>query len=385
MSNNCNANPGKSFESRCIDDARFFLVIVMVLCHSFSLSVFTGLQVDGYPSVSNSIKDWIYSFFGDSIIAVFFFISGYLFFLCKEWNRKVYTHKLKNRVHTLLIPYLLWNAIGICLVIFKSLPIFSTFLSYSGTGIDLSVKNLLSCFWMYDGQLSAPPAGTENLSEFVSQQPFPINTALWFVRDLMIVVIFTPLLHFLIKRLRLYFLALLGIAYAFFTYRVIDWHINQLTMAFFFFSFGAYLSIRGKTISGSFNKFYAASVVVYLLCSIGSMFATVPAIAALLRVIHSFALIFFTFAVVSCFLHKSKFTFNFNAMALSTFIYMSHCLVLPRVMKIIVFAINPDSDMLWLTVYLLAFISTLLLLAVCFFICKKYVPSLLKVLIGGRI
>ena len=384
MSDNCNVSQ-RNFQSLCIDDARFLLAIALVLFHTFALSVFAGLQIDGYQ-VSNGFKNWVDSFFnGDSIVAVYFFISGYLFFLCKEWNIKVYTHKLRNRIHTLLIPYLLWNAIGICLVIFKSLPIFDAFLSYSGTGIDLSIQNLLSCFWMYDGRLSAPPAGTENLSAFVSQQSFPINTALWFVRDLMIVVVFTPLLHFLIKRLRLIFLALLGIAYVFFSYRVIDWHINQLTMAFFFFSFGAYLSIRGKMISDSFKKFYATSVVVYLLCSVGSMFVTVPAIATMLRIIHSFALIFFTFAIVSYFLHRFKFSLNFNVMALSTFIYMSHCLVVPRVMKIIAFVIGPDSDILWLTVYLLAFISTLLLLAVCFFICKKYAPSLLKVLIGGRI
>ena len=384
MSDNCNVSQ-RNFQSLCIDDARFLLAIALVLFHTFALSVFAGLQIDGYQ-VSNGFKNWVDSFFnGDSIVAVYFFISGYLFFLCKEWNIKVYTHKLRNRIHTLLIPYLLWNAIGICLVIFKSLPIFDAFLSYSGTGIDLSIQNLLSCFWMYDGRLSAPPAGTENLSAFVSQQSFPINTALWFVRDLMIVVIFTPLLHFLIKRLRLIFLALLGIAYVFFSYRVIDWHINQLTMAFFFFSFGAYLSIRGKTISGSFKKFYAASVVVYILCSVGSMFVSTPAIATLLKIIHSFALIFFTFAIVSYFLHRFKFSLNFNVMALSTFIYMSHCLVVPRVMKIITFVIGPDSDMLWLTVYLLSFISALLLLAVCFFICKKYMPSLLKVLIGGRI
>ena len=372
-------------QSLCIDDARFLLAIALVLFHTFALSVFAGLQIDGYQ-VSNGFKNWVDSFFnGDSIVAVYFFISGYLFFLCKEWNIKVYTHKLRNRIHTLLIPYLLWNVIGICLVIFKSLPIFDAFLSYSGTDIDLSIQNLLSCFWMYDGRLSAPPAGTENLSAFVSQQSFPINTALWFVRDLMIVVVCTPLLHFLIRRFRLFFVALLGIAYVFFSYRVIDWHINQLTMAFFFFSFGACLSINGKKIQDSFEKYYMASVVIYLLCSVGNMLVTTPAIATLLRIIHSFALIFFTFAIVSYFLHRSKFSLNFNVMALSTFIYMSHCLVVPRVMKIITFVIDPDSDMLWLTVYLLSFISTLLLLAVCFFICKKYMPSLLKVLIGGRI
>ena len=82
MSDNCNVSQ-RNFQSLCIDDARFLLAIALVLFHTFALSVFAGLQIDGYQ-VSNGFKNWVDSFFnGDSIVAVYFFISGYLFFLSR--------------------------------------------------------------------------------------------------------------------------------------------------------------------------------------------------------------------------------------------------------------------------------------------------------------
>lgn len=383
-----NSFANKQFQSQCLNDIRFLLSIALVLFHTFALNFIPGFDINNYL-LTYEFKRWIDSFFcGDSIVAVYFFISGYLFFYNNtEWTVKVYQYKLRNRVKTLLIPYLLWNLIGIGLVVFKSLPIFDVFLSYPGTGIDLSISNLLSCFWMYNGKLSAPLSGVENAEVFVQTQSYPINTALWFVRDLMIVVVCTPLLHFLLKRLKLIILTVLGVAYVVFSYKIVDWHINQLTMAFLFFSWGAYLSIQRKLVLDTFKNYYVGAAILYLLCSTGYVFVSdySNGAATLLKIIHSFALVLFSFGVVSYFLPRIRFTFHFNVMALSCFVYMSHCLVVPRILKILTFFIKPDTDILWLTVYLLSFILTLFLLALCFFFCKRYTPSLLNVLIGGRV
>lgn len=44
----------------------------------------------------------------------FFIFSGFLFFYkINNFNKQVYVNKLKKRVKTLIIPYLLWNVIGV--------------------------------------------------------------------------------------------------------------------------------------------------------------------------------------------------------------------------------------------------------------------------------
>lgn len=98
-----------------------------------------------------------------------------------------------------MIPYLLWNGIGIILVAIKQLSCFDTFISVSGTCIDFSFQNILSCFYMYNGKLSVPSAITD-YAQLVQTQYYPINTALWYVRDLMVVVVCTPVLYFLLKK-----------------------------------------------------------------------------------------------------------------------------------------------------------------------------------------
>ena len=45
----------------------------------------------------------------DTIVPTFFFISGYLFF--RTYTPSAYMDKLRSRVRSLLVPYLLWNAI----------------------------------------------------------------------------------------------------------------------------------------------------------------------------------------------------------------------------------------------------------------------------------
>ena len=44
-------------------------------------------------------------------VPLFFFISGFLFFKEGYLDSDLYLKKLKSRVHTVLIPYLLWNII----------------------------------------------------------------------------------------------------------------------------------------------------------------------------------------------------------------------------------------------------------------------------------
>ena len=52
-------------------------------------------------------------------VPMFFFISGYLFLnRLQDWDWGVYSGKLKKRCKSLLVPYVVWNTIGILVVCF---------------------------------------------------------------------------------------------------------------------------------------------------------------------------------------------------------------------------------------------------------------------------
>lgn len=94
----------------------------------------------------------------------------------------------------------------------------------------------------------------------------PIDAPLWFLRDLIIVVIFSPLIYFLLKHTH-FFIAFLFVAYITrFWLSIPGFGINAL----FFFSLGAYFALSNKNII-IFSRRYGricvfSSIILFLLC-----------------------------------------------------------------------------------------------------------------------
>lgn len=61
--------------------------------------------IEGVPSYFSILAKW--NNVGSCVVPVFFFISGYFFF--RHFKLSAYMTKLRTRVRTLLVPYLLWN------------------------------------------------------------------------------------------------------------------------------------------------------------------------------------------------------------------------------------------------------------------------------------
>jgi len=108
-----------ALDSKVIHTLRFPLICLVVCVHSFSF--IKGWNVDALSLLNISGAD-IYSLFCISIsmtlahiaVPTFFVISGFLFFKGLErWNWDIYKGKMRKRIYTLLIPYLIWNTIFI--------------------------------------------------------------------------------------------------------------------------------------------------------------------------------------------------------------------------------------------------------------------------------
>lgn len=73
-------------------------------------------------------------------VPMFFLISGFLFFREGTLTHIGYTAKLYSRLHTLLIPYLLWNLIGFCFFVGKHYPPPIIFISRNYTNRNIAFK-----------------------------------------------------------------------------------------------------------------------------------------------------------------------------------------------------------------------------------------------------
>lgn len=112
-------------------------------------------------------------------VPLFFAISGFLFFY-KPFD---YLERLKKRVRTLLVPYLLWSGAGVALVY----------------GIQLvpALSSHMNLNW-----------GTSTVEIIRHLTLEPIQYQFWFLRDLMVLAVLSPILYWLGKKLYLVMLPL---------------------------------------------------------------------------------------------------------------------------------------------------------------------------------
>ena len=106
---------------KVFDWLRFPLIVGVVLIHSFG-KPFDYEALDFYHL---SGMDY-YNLFRVSIsqvlthvcVPTFYFISGHLFFNGLEfWDKTRWIKKVKRRIKTLLVPFLIWNTISIIIAL----------------------------------------------------------------------------------------------------------------------------------------------------------------------------------------------------------------------------------------------------------------------------
>lgn len=377
--------PSRSLRSQALDMLRFPLAVVVVIAHTFCLDdvVASGTvyRLTDYQLFMDA-NIFIDAFLRGISVPIYFFISGYVFFASIDFTADVYKKKLQNRFKSLFIPYIIWNALAVFLVIFKQLPIFSSFLSYSDSALDLSFRNIISCFWIYDGSLNPDPSVEGG--GLIEGAYMPINTALWYLRDLMIIVLSTPVIYLLIKKFKVYALCLLLAVYMGSLHY--NWPISMIAGGYFFFAWGAYMSIYRIDMIVAFKRWFRFSVIAYIInCIIYIvLYYRAPHIAGWIKVLNAF------FALVACFniavwiLQNTKVRLSPFLAASSYFIYISHCLFVGRLTKVLFMIIKPDDGFEILLVYLLTVVILVLSLLFVFYLLKRYCPSVLKVVAGRK-
>lgn len=355
--------------SQTLDLLRFPLAVVVLISHVF------GSQGQISDPFFKGIRHIIVGFFSGQSVPVYFFISGFVFFLGVDWTKEKYIQKLKNRVKTLFIPYIIWNTVAVFLLVSIKLLSFLP----SEVKLNPTFSAFLSCYWVYKGDLT--PSVADNYLGSTN----PIDLPLWFIRDLMIVVLCTPILHYGLKYMKHYLVLLLGGLWFFLSYLELG-HIQCLLTAFFFFSWGAYMSLNKKDMLTEFGKYFKLSIFFYPLFAslyIVSVYHF-PTVSSTIKMLNTLVGLLFAYNLARWLLqHKVCKLSSFLASS-SFFIYVAHTLVCYRILHVFLLLLTPHTGLSLLMVNVLSILFTVGSLLLVFYILRRFFPSFLQIVTGRK-
>lgn len=347
-------------ESTTLNIARFVMTWAVIFLHGYtSVQMYPDIMaMPGYRAITKVFGLQ----FGDVGVPAFFAISGYLFFYGYEQTLVSYLSKLKRRFHSLLIPYLFWNALF--LVVFYIAEFIPSVrgLFNEGRGLvqDYTLTDYLRAFWSEE-RTSAP-----------------LLNQLWFVRNLMVLMAFSPLIYYLIKRFRSFGIFIMAVMWYF------GAELYYLANTLFFFFLGAWFSINGKSFVESVNQYRKLIIISFLLlASFDLVFMYYP----VSHWFHRGELLLgtpFALTVLSWMVEKG-YAKNITFLSSSSFfVYVIHDPMLRFIRKFSLCYLDHNSEVQMIFAYFSSIAIDLLIAYLVYWLLSKYVPKFLSIVSGGR-
>lgn len=360
-----------SLLSKTISYLRFPLIVGVVFIHSSFpvVNVYgTVYRFNQWPLV-NFTMNFFSNVLASISVPLFFFFSGFLFFYKKGFNGVAYIGKIKKRFKTLLVPYIIWNFFGFVLLLIKVhpklLPYFPLLKDYK-----VDIITLLGSFWV------------TNLPVNVCGPYYPINIPFWFIRDLIVLVVLSPLIWWLIRTFGVLFISFLGGVWLFSLGEFVGF--PELShQSLFFFPLGAFCGIRNV------DFVEMAKRVPWFPC-LYLFFAIIDALtkdSPYSYIYHHIGIIVGMISVINIvgfLLSRRMISVSPFLSRASFFVYAMHYLFIGSLIKVVIMFTCPNSSGL---VILLYFVIPLITILICMGIYKVidiFLPKLNSVLTGGR-
>lgn len=343
----------------------FFATFMVTYIHSSNVLVrFPSEYLVSEKGYSYFIQEFISQGLTRVAVPLFFAISGYLFFLNIKGEPHEFFLKIKKRAKTLVIPYLFWSLLSLLIFfILQSLPFSEKFFT-SKLVRDLSANELLS-------------------SVFLN----PLSYPLWFIRDLIMLALVSPLIYLAVRYLKYLSILLLLPAWIFGFNFVIFFE-----EALFFFVCGSFLSIRKveKLIQTRFTKNPWIYFCLWLLIILAKTILVFTDLnnPILLNILLKLSILtgVFSLWIMYDYLFKATELADFKYFGIfsfSFFLYASHEPLLTIIKKVFFFTLE-TSEFTSLVIYLTA---PLITIAICISIAyrlKKTRPGFYEIITGGR-
>lgn len=330
--------------SEKIRNLSFFSMLLVVLLHGQLISISTGYALWIQRLVSGELTR--------IAVPLFFAISGYLFFQnFSSPIKEFFENKIKKRVHTVLLPYLLWSIWGFILL---------SLIQWILPGYGMSTVGHKSNEVLYIIFLN--PVGTYQL---------------WFLKDLFVLIVCSPIIYWGIKFINIAFILLLfplwilGIQYFI--------HIESV----FFFVLGAYIALKHRYI---LEKRYSKNLIVITQFCLWVIFCCFLTEYTPGYVFHCLGILWGIWSV--WYLYDISYPYIIQIKILkkvvgySFFIYVAHEPLLTVIKKLLLYI--GDSSIMILIIYFMAPLITICVCVVIGCLLKDRYPKFYAFISGGR-
>lgn len=168
--------------SNTISFIKFPLAVLVITLHTdLSTKLYESIGYKDLQTLEPVYMQisWLLSrYLAYAAVPIFFIISGFLlFYNVRHYNKNIYISKIRKRVKSLLVPYVLWNLIYLTVL----------YLGGQKSFLFLEVPDL------FNGKLSVLQV---LLLVFIR----PLDGPLWFVRNLFGMALLSPLLYWIIRK-----------------------------------------------------------------------------------------------------------------------------------------------------------------------------------------
>lgn len=341
--------------SETITWLRFPLIFLIIMLHCYSVVRLDGDRVMFFKTIY-PFSLWL----GETGVPGFFFISGYLFFLSK----KSYKQKLETRYHTLLIPYLLWNAILLALYLMAFAAGYPQDINYRSIA-DYGFMDYIRLFW---------DRGTYDNGNFV-----PLLCPFWYIRNLLIMSILSPVLYYITRYAREVFLLIVAIGW------LSTNHNAFIPQTILFFSLGAYFSIHDINPLKVFSENKKWVLSFFCLIAIADILTHVGYGTPFNLQIHRMALIInipALFLLADFCVQKG---YSNNLLPNSAFIVFAvHYPIVVVLRKICAAKFAAASDATHIILYFFCIVIATIASIIFYMVLAKYFPKLKNILSGNR-
>lgn len=340
---------------------KIFLTIGVIYIHSFSL----------VPAETSNFLYYLKVFLSFVLpriaVPLFFVYSGYFFFKGNEFNKITYWIKTKRRLSTLVIPYIFWNIVALIVFLVTDERFRANIFNIH----DVLTKTFIG---------NIPDTGLWHCLGYEIPMITPLNTPLWYIRDLFLICLLSPLVYTLIRN------KVIGCIFILIGTTIFLFHdTSQIPFIGFdniyFFSVGAFLSYYPLNIKLRRRYLYIIAMFAFSLSIFTLSFYSTEK-EQYFR--HAYIVAMSAAILLMPTLKINDNLLNVIGGGKIMFVFCSHCLIL----KMLVFVTYR------LSLFLPSFMNVFLFIIsplICFFICvvlykvtERIYPKSLSFLLGNR-
>lgn len=364
-----------------LDFVKLLLLLGVVAIHTPLIEESTNNPLDMSCSLIIRVIHTSFAIINTS----FFFLSGYFFFnnlksKDNSWQWTIYLNKIKRRINSLVIPYFVWNLIPLIIGLIVYL-----IENYSQGGLFEITRFYFQgkgprVFWHfvewgegqgYFGNTIAPNSG-------------PINVPLYFIRDLFLLCVLSPLIYVGVRYLKWFFIVLL-------LFCLITGAWPNITgiriVGVFYFSLGALFALKKWKLEKLYNlypKFQYCGLFLVLSSLLFFDFGIINSVLSVLFVLLGLSMLIKISSHACSYLIRIPNILSFAQLAFFIFAAHEGLFILEICRDYINAHITVNDNITSLIAFILIFTSTVLLCTLSYLFLKKIFGAKMWVLTGGR-